>query len=471
MASAHVNANVNVVSLMVKYTRRRSFKRRPVRRYRRKLRSRKGAGVPRIRNPYGRRFKRIRKYNKAKLSLQSRLQSGQSLPYQTAARFYWKGSGTINFTSTVDNGNNPGSVALGNMDQVFWLNDVNYQMDPLNMGVRYNNFKGDFSYKPVWSAFYAESLVMGSKIKLRISRPVYPSFTAKMYFPNDGNTVPPVGIRDDMRVPSNAMHGFWYIRVRYQRATDETLPRPSDFVGHATNVSDNTLWSNMRDFQSDASVSWKRDRLPRATKMGFLKGASNITTNGNLFSGNTDATATFQPYYEVSLSNAPVTWTFSYSLRKHLMDKNAIRNATWSGLRTDGGTPAPVPEKQLFLLKMGYIAFDATGTTCFCTPIDRIADRTVEAEIQYYVLLREPRITPFKLTPPVAAERLVIPDTVPGLSTERSPDPQLLETVDPVSVESEWSEHGDPAETIKSEDMFSVDSLTPDDTSDFEEGF
>lgn len=58
--------------------RRRSTSYRKKRTYRRRSYRRKGAGVPRIRTPYGGRFKRIRRYNKGKLSLQSRLQSGSS---------------------------------------------------------------------------------------------------------------------------------------------------------------------------------------------------------------------------------------------------------------------------------------------------------------------------------------------------------------------------------------------------------
>lgn len=86
---------------------KRSFRKRPFKRTFKK----KGRGVPRTYNKFKRSFKRIRKYNNAKLSLQSRLQSGSSLPYQTAARFYWKGSGTINFTHR--GGRNEGIVNNG----------------------------------------------------------------------------------------------------------------------------------------------------------------------------------------------------------------------------------------------------------------------------------------------------------------------------------------------------------------------
>lgn len=295
----------------------------------------------------------------------------------------------------------------GQYDQCFILNDINYQMPPELQGNSFANFKGDFSYKSVWAQFYAEALVMGSQLRLRLSRPLYPNVLAAVNN-NLSNNIN----GQFMQVPINAMHGFWYIRVYYTRAFEE-FPRPADTVGHDVVVNDNTLWSNMRDFQADASVAWQRDKLPRSTKMGTLTDSSVQTTAGAkptvgfgppLYGLTPDGQPQLRTYYEVSLSNMPVKWRYSYSFKKHFQDFNALRNAYWSGIPRPGSTdvPAPVPTIRRFYVKFGYIAFDSTGLRCFCTPIDRIATRTVEAEIQYYVILREPRVTPF------------VPVTVPG---------------------------------------------------------
>lgn len=119
------------------------------------------------------------------------------------------------------------------------------------------NFRGAFSYKPVWSQFYAEALVLGSRLSLRLTRPLYPRFASHIFNGEDptGNLVPPTDIRNTMMVPADAMYGFWYIRVRYCRAFDGDEPRAADYVGHPVTNHDTAIWRNMRDFQSDASVS------------------------------------------------------------------------------------------------------------------------------------------------------------------------------------------------------------------------
>lgn len=265
-------------------------------------------------------------------------------------------------------------------------------------------------------------------------------------------------------VPSNAMYGFWYCRYRYNRSTDGVTV-PSDVVGHPITANDATLWQNMRDFMADASVTWKRDKLPRVTNMSvsvpnYIPATNDEVMSPEYYKSNVnggviqpEVTASLGPMaplfryangegvdpypsgplkrlnsqalfdtrltdkintagapiegpasaygwpttttYEVSYSNMPVRWTVKYSARKHLMDTNLYRNGIWQPL-TPPANIERLPGDKAFYVKFGYVAFDATGKLCFTVPIDRIALRQVEAEIQYFITLRDPLVEPWR---------------------------------------------------------------------------
>lgn len=300
------------------------------------------------------------------------------------------------------------------------------------------------------------------------------------------------------------MYGFWYCRYRYIRSSDGVF-LDSDIIGHKVDTNDFLLWENMRDFMADATVTWKRDKLPRVTKMAysvnnnpgdlgpehfdeaegdqqmvtlqnnageitqFPRSATTIhdarlTRTEGLFASDaarsyermTTGQQTKQVHaapmtttYEVSYSNMPVTWNIKYSARKHLMDTNLYRNGIWQSMTPDSiFGPERLPEEKDFLVKFGYVAFDASGTLCFTTPIDRIHLRSVEAEIQYFVTLRDPIVDPW--TKPVNID-YPEPPAVEGRTL-------LMEK----ETEEEELPHEDEIDDLLSDDLTTDDEIDVD---------
>lgn len=342
-------------------------------------------------------FKKARFTNKGKLSLQARLQSGGSLPMQTFARFYWRGSGTIAYSNE------------SQLDQVFTLNDLNKQANSAFLDNSDINFKGAFSYRPLWSTLYKEALILGSKAKFRISKPAYPSGIAGsstvVGVPDQDGTIRYLG---QNALPPDMVYGFWYLRYYYFRSKDDPAGGGADLVarqvGHDVATPDYQLWGNMRDFMADSSVTWIRDKLPKVTKMGYqfsnaMGGALNVDQNGPLFYGANSATPENRRpqgiYYELEFSNRPINFYPKYSAKKHLAQTNILRNGKWQDMslaQTIAGQYGPEHE---FRVKLGYVGFDATGTQVINIPIDRIYKRQVEVEIQYFVALRHPKVEPW----------------------------------------------------------------------------
>lgn len=383
---------------------RRKLNRKIVSRRRIKARRARKAAPP-IRTQIYRSFKRIRPYNKGRLSLQARMQSGASLPLQTFARFYWRGSRTIDFL------NSPTADNPQNTDLVFCLNNLHRPTYNYTTG----NLAGTFSYEHVWRLLYTEALVLGSRLSLTIRKPMYPGTLASVRT----LTNPSTAESRVLAVPANAMYGYWYMRVNYVRAADQ-VSTPGDFVGHDVVQNDALLWANMRDFQQDASVSWKRDKLPRVTKLGNMFPAASLNPTNyspvTLYSGNVQP----QQYYEVEYKNMPIRWSAKYSAKKHHMETNILRNGLWQSLDRPA-TPALLPPDRAFYVKFGYVAFDSTGLLCYTMPIDRINHRQIEAEIQYFCALREPRVSPWQPT--------LIPASL-GLRAEAYEDDALLDLAD-----------------------------------------
>lgn len=87
----------------------------------------------------------------------------------------------------VSNTMNQGNVST---DLVFCLNHLHLPtyLTPGEIaanqvtGERYlGNLQGDFSYKHIWATLYREAMILGSKLKLTIRKPLYPSELAKVY--------------------------------------------------------------------------------------------------------------------------------------------------------------------------------------------------------------------------------------------------------------------------------------------------
>lgn len=160
------------------------FRKRNRRYSRRLLRRRKFGGrrryrfaPPRIRVGKYRRFKRARFANKGKLALQARLQGGGSLPKQTYARFLWKGSAVVDMRGGVTGTYEPETDLVFSMVNIHrpTYNSFASQQHALR------NLQGEFSYKHIWANLYRECMVLGSKMRLQIRKPLYPSGLAKIW--------------------------------------------------------------------------------------------------------------------------------------------------------------------------------------------------------------------------------------------------------------------------------------------------
>lgn len=404
--------------------------------------------APPVRKVYKDR-KKMRRYNKGSMALQSRMQSGSSLPEETRCRFVWRGSCVINVTGRRDQ-NQTVPNSNGQRDQCFVMNDIWYPYGSRELflaetNYRFHNMSEPIAYQSVWAKLYKECLVTGSKLTLRISRPAYPQYIAHLK-PSHGNEWEGTGPgapgtigSGTMMVPTEAMYGFWYLRVHYTRNGGGYSP---ETVGHDPLVSQ--PWGNMREFMQDASVSYKRDKLPKYTKMGYL-GEQSDTTLPYGATLTQSAVPLFasggagrQPYYEIQLSNMPVKWTHTYSARKHLGISDLRMNLTWQALQYET-YPPQTPSGQRYTVKFGYVAFDDTGTVCYACPIDRIPQRQVEAEIQYHCLLRKPTVRPWDYT---------IPD---GQNLGRiAPDTSLLPEQD---LETQFSEDGNMTDDTGVDDV------------------
>lgn len=458
---------------MAIYRRRRSFRRRP-RKSRRRF-SRKGK-VPRIRSRLTvRRSKRVRKYNKGALSLQARIQSAASLPQQTYARWYWKASGAISFNQHATS-NGFASEGTSSIDQVFNLNDIHFPYEQFalsEVGQSQNLLNAQFAYKPLWATLYNEALCLGSKFRISIKRPYYPSNLANVV-PNAAvyiNQAAGATALRETTLPANAMHGFWYLRVRYFRSHGSTNPDPGDVVGHPMTdqiniYSDADLWANMRDFTQDPTVHWKRDHLPKVVGLSQTVATQNYTdqqaagaTVGVIAAASTMvarasgvrqegrpafgidgsgatgipraestmvyATPQTSTTYNLQFSSKPVTFTHAFSYRKHFVDSNPLRNAVWQDLNIG----VPLGNDDRYRVRVGYIAFDANGLLSYHVPLDQHYIRQCDVDIQYFCALRSPRISPWETSLPAIAARLETFEDEEELFDDESEDE--LEPSDP----------------------------------------
>lgn len=399
---------------------------------------RRRSRVPAIRR-MKRNGNRARFSNRGTLALQSRLQGGGSLPMETHARFYWKGSGTIDFRGAPD-GSSQQDQDDQNRDQALSLVNVHLPiLNSTNTGTGFDltNFVGDFSYKDIWKLLYSECLVLGSRMRYVIRRPLYPQ-NLSLIEPRSRVTT-----QHNRSVPSNASAGFWYMRYYYFRADhNDGTGSHYDQVGYPTSDDDSTLWANMRDFMADASVTWQRDKLPKMTKLSNTvysnPNAPNHQTsdeNANpIYDTSGDATRTTQRMYsesnrpsninppisqtyELEFSNRPIYFTAKYSLRKHRRSRDVNRTGFWQDLSDTSSGHVPVHDD--FRVKFGYIAFNSNGTTAFTVPLDRHSQRHIEAEIQYFVRLRTPRVTPWN---PITEIELSAARAVPEEDVEEELD-------------------------------------------------
>lgn len=296
------------------------------------------------------------------------------------------------------------------VDEIFCLNKLggplcSYAGRPIPTDAA--RLVGKFSYQDQWAAMYTEALVTGSVLRLTIRRPVHPD-----------ELVPMSATVNSSSIPVNSVHGFWYVRYRYNRATDVAVPPPHTVVGHPlmnpsdVPVRDSGLWNNMRDFMTDPTVTWVRDHVPKVTEMSYTLRRNtgnfeaavplNVAATYNMADASGTDPSDAPTTYTMQMSHKPVTLVAAFSLRGHTDDLNYMRNAQWQDL-----SELTVPECSYdnqaagdhFFVKLGYIGFDETGRYSFTLPIDRIRTRNVSASLMYKVHLRSPKIEPWAEVP------------------------------------------------------------------------
>lgn len=366
----------------------------------------------------------------------------RSLPQETSTRIFWQGNGMVDFAdSNAYNNNAPSASAF---DQVFNLSKLggplalhhNASAEPNNM----QRFIGKFSYQDQWALLYKEALVTGALLKLVIKRPVYPTKIVPVLSPEH----PATGVNSRNRVPGDAAQGYWYIRYRYTRSSDEN-PQPGDVVGHpildstGTPLSDATFWPTMRDFLHDPTVTWIKDDIPKISALEFTLKAGPRSVDGypGTSANNVLIDATYNPNmmgssasnihedfegqdirYHQQFSNRSVKLIGAYSRRRHLVDKNYLRNSEWQNLRDLKPvrvTTASQNDHSNFFVKIGYICWNSQGTVAYSIPMDRIAQRNITATLMYKVRLRMPLVEPFDHTLPT------LPPTEPNDPGEFDP--------------------------------------------------
>lgn len=366
--------------------RKRSYRviRRRSRRYR-KIRRLKRLVPPMPRKTvYQRRRKGIRRGNQGMLSLQYRLQSGSTLPEQTFARVYYRGSSSVHFRTLVTDtpSNQQFKISVG--ERTFVLNDISgspWNENSISNNMTDNGLAGVIMYKSFWESIYRQYMVLGAKMKICIRPTVYPSQVAQMI------NASPYG----STVPMEAQPGYYYARVYYHRAMgggstsvgNESVGYPIRNQAGQDDPGTENYWPHLRDFLSDNTVTWKKDRTSLRTK---------IHVHRDLSLGSTTGTSSWYPSsgasYELETSNRNIYLNVNFSAKKNFMTKDILVNGTWNTWDTQ------LDDMYRFYVRFGYIGFNQDGNVAYHIPIDRGPERSVSVDISYFIALRDPLITP-----------------------------------------------------------------------------
>lgn len=331
-----------------------------------------------------RRIKKARTFNRGKLSLQRSLMTGGSLPYETTTRVFWRGSGVVNLTNAA--GSDPGA------DQTFVLSSIRGPVatnvapavsgSTVPMGMR-----GTIAYADQWNNFYDECNITGSKIKIVIRNPMYPSTLSGIQ--ESGNP----GNGANMHVDS--MYGFWYLRYyycRYNVNADQVAN--TDYVGQPITAAENTLWRNMRDFMADPTVTWVRDKIPKATKLHFSR--NYLSAGSTLFPMSTEQEP--RVTYEMEYSTRPVKLIAAFSRKRHF--QSTPKEGGWEPTANAETTMfpytyQPVGTNPVLYVRYGYIAFNNQGNLTTHTPADLINNKQIEVTWMARLRLRTPKVNPW----------------------------------------------------------------------------
>lgn len=328
-----------------------------------------------------RRVKKARRNNRGRLNIQRSFTTGGSLPQETSTRVFWRGSGVIDITRQTS-----GGIGSTNwIDQTFCLSSIT---GPVLATVPATNIpstlRGRIAYAEQWISLYNQAIITGSKIRVVIRNTLYPQRLAKVITPSQV-------AGGSHGLPPNMMHGFWYIRYYYARYNAQATV--DHIVGFPPSATVNGHWHSMRDFMTDTTVTWVRDRLPKATKMHYTAPrAAQTTVHDNLFPEQDEGSVT----YEVEYSNKPIKLIAAYSRRKHTgADMDDVLWEQINGLNSMTTYTAPTSKAPHFYVTYGYVGFTADGSICVHTPADRLPDKQVEVTYVARLRLRNPKVEPW----------------------------------------------------------------------------
>lgn len=331
-----------------RFRKRRSVRKRRFRRSRRSKRFRRSkTSVGRATN---RKRGTMRSFNKGRLSLQTKLMNGASLPYQTSVKMNFRATGTMSFMNT------PSQNAF----RSFMLNSTNLCSPEFAATVP---FKSGWRYLDMWKSLYSNYLITGARMNISI---------AKAGFQH--NLQPLSSIGD--------YPGYWYARVYYRRGTTLT----GNTVGHPIGYTVATggteaLWTNRREFLSDPTVSYVMDGRPKVVKTGYVGPSSSDL-------GMTEMIPSASTYVEFETKTNVVKLKVLFSARKHFQNKNYIDEQQ---VNPWANSPNSVFH---FFARIGYVAFDDGGYISKHIPMDRDPLRTVTIDHSVRMILRNPIVGP-----------------------------------------------------------------------------
>lgn len=341
--------------------RRYTAKRGGVRKYKKK------SYFARATRLYNRKSKGVRRYNKGPLQLAMRMSTGGTLPYDTRISLYTRMEKNLTFN------NHPGEnkTRTWKMSSLFrpWANVP-------GSGVA-------AEWLALVRQLYKKYLVTGAKLTVEVK----PTFWQQAVVRASEDLV------QDMTVPLQVGEGYWYLRLYYKRDNMEIghyMGMPFTGMNH-DNVGTENVWKTKAEFLADPTVNWKKDTTVIRQRTQVCSHEENTA----LVLPNHGTEAPLYPNktinYEIESSRKIIRLSQTFSYKKHFMDNNYMKNATFKSLVPD----IEDAEKQ-FLVRLGYIAFKQgyAGTTAFHVPIDRNNVREVTWNMQQNVRLREPSYGP-----------------------------------------------------------------------------
>lgn len=348
------------------------------------------------RSIYNKRRKGQRLYNVGKFNLMKNISSGGRLPFETTCVMFYRHQQEQTFRNT----------ALENKNRTLNMNTIRYPLantSDMAGGVELNKYQ----WIGMLRQMYQEYCITGAKVLIEIKPIVWNYF---LITSQKTVGVDPENIEQDYTVPANITFGYWYVRVFYRKKNGALQIDQDMNVGGFMNtpntptmagVGTERIWRTRRDFLSDPTVSYVRDRTTKREKIHqsvnnpSLIGAG-IGGNGtsSAFGASASTQGTERIEYEMERDTRTITLKQYFSYRKHIGDKNWRNNITWYPIGT-GEVDASGPSfPDNFQCRIGYIGFTGDGSSSYHVPIDRNNKRDVTWNMTCRIRLRKPRLGP-----------------------------------------------------------------------------